>query len=80
MKHRAKGLGKIRADLEGAVLELVDIEEAVPFVRQRIEQAIRRAGLTDLLDPALEDMERICHSVGNAKGQISAATSKLMEK
>jgi len=76
----AKGAGKIRADLESVILELVDVEEAVPFVRQRIEQAIRRAGLTDLLDPALEDVERICRSVGNAKAQISAATSKLMEK
>lgn len=76
----AKGVGKIRADLEGVVLDLVDIEEVVPFIRQRIQQAIRRAGLTDLLDPALEDMERICHSVGSAKAQVSAATSKLMEK
>jgi len=76
----AKGVGKIRADLEGAVLALVDVEEVVPFVRQRIEQAIRRAGLTDLLYPALEDMERICRSVGSAKAQVGAATSKLMEK
>ena len=80
MKHRAKGSGKIRADLESVVLELVDVEEVVPFVRQRIEQAIRRAGLTDLLNPALEDMDRICRAIGNAKAQVGAATSKLMEK
>lgn len=76
----AKGVGKIRAELEGVVLDLVDIEEVVPFIRQRIQQAIRRAGLTDLLEPALEDVERICYSVGSAKAQVSAATSKLMEK
>lgn len=76
----AKGRGKIRADLEGVVLDLVDVEEVVPFIRQRIQQAIRRAGLTDLLDPALEDMERICRSVGSAKAQVGAATSKLMKE
>lgn len=51
MARKAEGTGKIRADLEGATLALVDIEEAVPFVCQRIEQAIRRSGLVDLLGP-----------------------------
>lgn len=76
----SKGDGKIRADLEGAVLELVDMEEVAPYVRLRIEQAIRRSGLADLLYPALEDMDRICLSIDSAKMQIGAATRKLMEK
>ena len=59
MARKAEGTGKIRADLEGATLSLVDIEEVVPFVSQRIEQAIRRTGMADLLAPALDDMTRI---------------------
>ena len=80
MARKAEGTGNIRADLEGAVLALVDVEEAIPFVRQRIEQAIRRAGLDDLLAPALDDVKRICKAVDDAKLQISEATVKLMAK
>jgi hypothetical protein len=58
----------------------VDVEEVVPYVRQRIEQAIRRAGLGDLLGPALEDVMRICKAVAEAKSQIGDATVKLLEK
>lgn len=80
MARKAEGTGKIRADLEGATLALVDVEEVVPYVRQRIEQAIRRGGLGDLLGPALDDVKRICKAVTEAKSQISDATVKLMEK
>ena len=80
MARKAEGTGKIRADLEGATLSLVDVEEVVPYVKQRIEQAIRRAGLSDLLGPALEDVKRICTAVAEAKSQIGDATVKLMEK
>lgn len=80
MARKAEGTGKIRADLEGATLSLVDVEEVVPYVRQRIEQAIRRAGLGDLLGPALDDVKRICQAVAEAKSQIGDATVKLMEK
>ena len=80
MARKAEGTGKIRADLEGATLSLVDIEEVVPFVSQRIEQAIRRTGMEDLLVPALDDMARICKAIAEAKSQIKAATVKLMEK
>lgn len=80
MARKAEGTGKIRADLEGATLALVDVEEVVPFVRQRIEQAIRRAGLDDLLCPALDDMKRICKAIADAKSQINDATVKLMER
>jgi hypothetical protein len=80
MARKAEGSGKIRADLEGATLSLVDVEEVVPYIRQRIEQAIRRADLGDLLGPALDDMRRLCSSVVEAKSQIHAATAKLMER
>lgn len=80
MARKAEGTGKIRADLEGATLALVDVEEVVPYVVQQIEQAIRRAGLDDLLAPALDDVQRICQAVKEAKSQIGDATVKLMEK
>ncbi len=80
MARKAEGTGKIRADLEGATLALVDVEEVVPFMRARIEQAIRRSSLDDLLMPALEDVRRICQAVTDAKSQIKDATGKLMEK
>jgi hypothetical protein len=80
MARKANGKGKIRADLDGATLALVDVEEVVPFISQRIEQAIRRSGLDDLLVPALEDMQRLCHAIADAKSQVNAATVKLLEK
>ena len=80
MPRKADGTGKIRADLEGATLALVDVEEVVPFISKRIEQAIRRTGLDDLLVPALEDMQRLCRAIADAKSQVNAATAKLLEK
>lgn len=80
MARKADGSGKIRADLDGAVLFLVDVEEAIPFVYLRIEQAVRRAGMDDLLVPALQDLDRVVRSVCKAKDQVNAAAAKLMEK
>lgn len=80
MARKAEGTGKVRADLEGATLALVDVEEVLPAVVLRIEQAIRRAGLTSLLDPALHDLARIESSVREAKSQVKTATVRLMEK
>ena len=80
MARKADGKGKIRSDLEGISLALVDVEEVVPFISQRIEQAIRRTGMQDLLSPALEDVERIVRDVADAKKQVVAATVKLMER
>ena len=80
MARKAKGTGKVRAELEGATLALVDVEEVLPEVVLRIEQAIRRSGLTSLLDPALQDMARIARSVRDAKSQVNTATVRLLEK
>lgn len=80
MARKAKGIGKVRAELEGATLALVDVEEVLPEIVLRIEQAIRRSGLTSLLDPALQDMARIARSVHDAKSQVNTATVRLLEK
>ena len=80
MARKAEGTGKIRATLEGAVLALIDVEEVVPFVRQRIEQAIRRTGMNALLEPALEDVDRIVQATQDAKSLVSTATSELMKR
>ena len=70
---------KVRADLDGVTLALVDCREVEPYVRLRIEQAIRRAGLGDLLIPALEDLERMGAAVAEAMAQVRAARSRLEE-
>lgn len=80
MARKAEGTGKIRADLEAATLALVDIEEVAPFIRKRIEQAVRRAGLDKLLGPALEDLDRMCSATESAKAQVNAALGKLVER
>lgn len=70
---------KVRADLDSVTLALVDWQEVEPYVRLRIEQAIRRAGLGDLLIPALEDLDRMGAAVAEAMAQVRAARSRLEE-
>lgn len=70
---------KVRADLDGVTLALVDWQEVEPYVRLRIEQAIRRAGLGELLGPALEDLDRMGAAVAEAMAQVRAARSRLEE-
>ena len=80
MARKASGEGKIRADLEGVVLDLNDVDEVEPYMRKRIEQAIRRTGMVQLLGPVLEDLDRVCASTRSAKAQVNAAMSKLVER
>jgi hypothetical protein len=80
MARKAMGTGKIRAELEGATLALVDVEEVIPFISQRIEQAITRTGMSNLLSPALEDVRRVIDAVADAKALVNTATVKLLEK
>jgi len=80
MARKAEGTGKVRAELEGATLALVDAEEVIPFIRLRIEQALRRGGLNDLLGPALQDLARIASAVREAKDQVNVATVRLLAK
>ena len=70
---------KVRADLDSVTMALVDWQEVEPYVRLPIEQAIRRAGLGDLLIPALEDLDRMGAAVAEAMAQVRAARSRLEE-
>lgn len=71
---------KVRADLDGVVLDLVDCEEAIPFLRIRVEQALLRSGWTDLLGPALVEMEFMLARLCRAKAQINSAVGRLTER
>ena len=70
---RSKGqtgqAGKVRAELEAVILQLVDREEVMPLVRLRIEQGIRR-GQDGLLSPALDDIKRMMCAVARAKSTV----------
>lgn len=74
---KTEGKRLVRADLDGATLAVVDIEQALPFIRQRIEQAIRRGGMDALLSPALEDITRIMADTASAKHQIKIAIERM---
>lgn len=79
MARKANGKGKIRGDMEAALLALADHAECSPRVALRIEQAIRRAGLGSLLAPALEDLVRMVEDVSDARAQVLSAVNRLME-
>lgn len=79
-KKQGVQVRKVRAELDGATLALVDWEEAESFVRLRIKQAIRRADLAPLLAPALADLDRMVGAVAEAKAQVNAAVSRLMDE
>ncbi len=80
---RSKGMdrraSRLRADLDGATLALVDCEEVMPEIELRVNQAIRRSGLSALLSPVLEDLERMTADIHQAKLLVACATVKLME-
>lgn len=79
MTRKGVQVRKVRAELDGVSLALVDWQEAERFVRLRIEQAIRRGDLGDLLKPALEDLDRMGRAVQEAKQQVNAAVGRLVE-
>lgn len=79
MPRKGVQVRKVRAELDGVTLALVDWQEAERFVRLRIEQAIRRGDLGDLLKPALEDLDRMGRAVQEAKLQVNAAVGRLVE-
>ena len=79
MPRKAEGRGKIRAELEGVLATLADLEECVPYVQLRISQAIRRTGMNDLLVPALDELKRVIKDVTDAKTQVLSAVERLME-
>lgn len=69
----------IRADLETVLAALADHNECSPRVHLRIRQAIRRAELGPLLEPALEDLERMIHDVADARAQVLSAVDRLLK-
>lgn len=79
MARKADGRGKVRAELEGVLLMLADIEESIPMVALRINQAIRRGGLDGLLVPARGELERVAKDVEEARAQLLSAVGRLME-
>lgn len=70
---------KVREDLEAVLGALADHDECVPLLALRIHQAIRRAGLNDLLEPALSDLERMTRDVDDARSQVVRAVQRMME-
>ncbi len=70
----------MRAELESAVLELVVAEGDLPMAALRIEQAIKRTGLQDLLSPALNAVTRSMECVRVAKGKVTSTASELDER
>lgn len=79
MARKANGRGKVRAELEGVLLCLADIEGSVAFVQLRIDQALRRTGLHGLLVPAQDELMRMTTDVADAKMQVLSAVGRLME-
>lgn len=80
MSRKTDPICKTRADLEAALGALADHDECAPLLELRIKQAIRRAGLSTLLDPALEDLERMVKDVADARLQVMYAVQRLMEQ
>ncbi len=70
---------KVREDLEAVLGALADHDECVPLLELRIKQAIRRTGLSALLEPALDDLERMVKDVADARAQVCSAVERLME-
>lgn len=68
---------QIRSDLEAALGALADHGECLPRVRLRVQQAIRRAALDDLLGPVLDELDRMAGDVADAKVQVNAAVRRL---
>lgn len=80
MPRKAEGTGKVRAELEGVLLCLADIEGSVALVQLRIDQALRRTGLHGLLVPAQDELKRMTEDVADAKTQVLSAVERLMER
>ena len=79
MPRKDKVTTQMRADLEAALAAIADHGECAPRVELRIRQAIKRAGLGPLLDPALEDLSRMVADVGAARGHVCAVVDRLVE-
>jgi hypothetical protein len=68
---------KMREDLEAALGDMADYMECNQRVSLRIGQAIRRAGLGNLLVPALDDLARMDADVVSARAQVMSVLAKM---
>lgn len=68
---------QVRSDLEAALGALADHAECSQRVELRIRQAIRRAGLQSLLEPALDDLMRMVKDVDDIRAQVLSAVDRL---
>lgn len=73
MSRKSEGKRHMRAELETIALAMVSIEEKLPIVVLRINQAIRRADLGPLLGPAISDLEQMAKAVSEVKSQAAQA-------
>jgi hypothetical protein len=62
------------------MLALVEVEDRLPLVVLRIEQAIRRAGLSALLEPALDDLAQAASAAHEARVQVAQVASQFEER
>ena len=79
MARKANGRGKVRAELEGALVALADVDSCIAMVDLRISFAVRRTGLSELLIPAQDELRRMVQDVADARSQVHAAMDRLME-
>jgi hypothetical protein len=78
-KGKTRAVMAIQEQLDCIMGALVGWEMAERIIRIRIAQAHERTGLTDLLIPALEELDTMSARVCAAKAQVSRALSMLVE-
>lgn len=74
-----KGNRDRRSKLETALAELAVIENRLPLIELRVRQAIRRAGLSALLQPALDELNLVTRSAQDARQYVMDAASQYKE-
>lgn len=78
-KGKTKNYMRLQEQLDDVTTALVGWEVAERFLRIRIEQAKRRAGLDELLSPALGELDRMSQCVDAAKLHVSRTLDSLLE-
>lgn len=76
-KGQVQAAQDVRMELDVALLALVSVMERIEIVLLRVRQAIRRAGLDDLLSPAVVELERMTCDVKDAKKHVHEAIVRL---
>lgn len=79
MARPTKTDGLIRAALETIILELVTINQRMPVIGLRVNQARERTGLAGLLSPALDEIDDVDKCVSMIGEQARSALALLKE-